>query len=172
MPKNPNKRRCEVEGCRAWAMRGESLCASHMRSRAVRERPELILPLLRAVADVDEERPLEDVQIIDQELQKLFAARAYFEAWVKELRDVEPQRGLSPAQFLRAWNQTTTRVIQLLRARRDLGGSKDDEFGELMSSIFDELEGRLSLEAVQPNEDKPEGRESEPEDTAENGLVV
>ena len=76
---------------------------------------------------------------------------------------MEPQRGLSPAQFLSAWNQTTARVIQLLRARRDLGGSKDDEFGELMSSIFHELESKLSLQAAQPNEDAPEGSRPGPQ---------
>lgn len=27
--RNPDKRRCSVEGCRAWAMRGSELCAAH-----------------------------------------------------------------------------------------------------------------------------------------------
>ena len=29
MPKNPNKRKCEIVGCNAWAMRGSKLCAAH-----------------------------------------------------------------------------------------------------------------------------------------------
>lgn len=29
MPKNPDKKRCSVKGCRAWAMRGSDVCASH-----------------------------------------------------------------------------------------------------------------------------------------------
>jgi hypothetical protein len=29
MPRNPNKRRCAVPGCRAWAMRGSHVCGSH-----------------------------------------------------------------------------------------------------------------------------------------------
>ncbi len=29
MPRNPNKRPCAVSGCRAWAMRGRDVCASH-----------------------------------------------------------------------------------------------------------------------------------------------
>jgi len=29
MPRNPNKQPCVVPGCRAWAMRGQDLCASH-----------------------------------------------------------------------------------------------------------------------------------------------
>lgn len=33
MPRNPDKRLCAIPGCRAWAMRGRDVCASH-RSRA------------------------------------------------------------------------------------------------------------------------------------------
>ena len=29
MPRNPNKQPCAVSGCRAWAMRGQDVCASH-----------------------------------------------------------------------------------------------------------------------------------------------
>ncbi len=29
MPRNPDKRRCEVPGCRAWAMRGHTRCRAH-----------------------------------------------------------------------------------------------------------------------------------------------
>lgn len=29
MPKNPNKTRCQVPDCRAWAMRGHTRCRSH-----------------------------------------------------------------------------------------------------------------------------------------------
>ncbi len=29
MPRNPNKRACAYPGCRAWAMRGGTLCATH-----------------------------------------------------------------------------------------------------------------------------------------------
>ena len=29
MPRNPNKKRCEVNGCRAWAMRGHRRCRAH-----------------------------------------------------------------------------------------------------------------------------------------------
>jgi hypothetical protein len=29
VPRNPDKRRCQVPGCRAWAMRGHTLCRAH-----------------------------------------------------------------------------------------------------------------------------------------------
>ena len=32
MAVNPDKKRCSVEGCRAWAMRGSERCASHSRA--------------------------------------------------------------------------------------------------------------------------------------------
>jgi len=44
MARNPNKRPCAVPGCRAWAMRGRDVCASHRKpspdsSRGVRVAP-------------------------------------------------------------------------------------------------------------------------------------
>ena len=30
MPRNPRKTRCQMPGCRSWAMRGRSLCRSHL----------------------------------------------------------------------------------------------------------------------------------------------
>lgn len=36
MPRNASKRPCAVEGCRAWAMRGEEVCASHRRAMPAR----------------------------------------------------------------------------------------------------------------------------------------
>ena len=108
----------------------------------VQERSNLILPLLRAVAQGMEERPLDDLRLIDQELRNLFLARAFFIAWVEKLR-AEPSEkpGLGPGQFMHAWNDSTTCVVQLLRARRELGGDKEGEFGELIRSVYDALEG-------------------------------
>lgn len=34
MPVNPHKQRCAIAGCRAWAMRGETLCAGHLHRRS------------------------------------------------------------------------------------------------------------------------------------------
>ncbi|MDH7489721.1 MAG: hypothetical protein QHH80_09445 [Anaerolineae bacterium] len=36
MPRHANKRPCAVEGCRAWAMRGETVCAAHRRAARAR----------------------------------------------------------------------------------------------------------------------------------------
>ncbi len=38
MPKHPNKRKCEIAGCNAWAMRGSNLCAPHSETARVKRR--------------------------------------------------------------------------------------------------------------------------------------
>lgn len=89
-----------------------------------------------------------DLAIIDRELARLFAVRELFLSWVQELRqdasqsprDTGALRGLSPAQFMRAWSDSTGRVIQLLRARRDLGGARSDA---LLDAVYAELEALL-----------------------------
>ena len=92
--------------------------------------------------------PESDLAIIDRELARLFAVRELFLTWVQELRqdgaqspgDAAAPRGLSPAQFMRAWSDSTGRVIQLLRARRDLGGARSDA---LLDAVYAELEALL-----------------------------
>jgi hypothetical protein len=144
------KRPCAVAGCHAWTKHGESLCAPHLRSRAMQQGAALVLPLLRAVATPAPEAPLDDVQLIDEELRRLLTVRRFFVAWVEELRADPTQRGFGPAQFLRAWNDSTARVIALLRARRELGSSNEDELGALMENVLGELEERLSRGEGQP----------------------
>jgi len=40
MPRNPSKRPCAVPGCRAWAMRGETVCAAHRSAAPPHREPE------------------------------------------------------------------------------------------------------------------------------------
>jgi len=140
MAKNPEKRRCKMPACRGWAKRGHDLCAPHLRSRAMREHADLILPLLRAVGDAATDLPLGSLEVIDEELRNLFRARALFMSWIGNLSEREDQPRVNPTQFLRAWNDSTTRVIQLLRARRDLGGGEEREFGPLIDGVYDVIE--------------------------------
>ncbi|MHB0857309.1 MAG: hypothetical protein ACYC5M_07035 [Anaerolineae bacterium] len=86
-----------------------------------------------------------DLQRIDEELRLLLEARAYFEAWAKELRE-GGKGSLSPAQYMRAWNDSTTRVVQLLRARRALAVEDDEAqgpFGALIADVYDITDGLL-----------------------------
>ena len=55
MPRNPNKRPCTYAGCRAWAMRGGTLCAAHAGRVRVAKRPPQEIALLASRRDwVDE----------------------------------------------------------------------------------------------------------------------
>lgn len=180
MPRNPAKRRCVFPDCRAWARRGGSLCASHGRARALRQAGELVLPLFEAVAEAEPpaapagasarrawlagpptDRPPydpatlhDDLALIDEELRRLFEARAQFLAWVEQARQEDRGAQVTPSSFLRAWNDSSARVIQLLRARRELTGAARPE-DSLFNAVYDALEAMLPQEAV-PQEAVPQ----------------
>ncbi len=98
-------------------------------------------PLARAQCHAQEECACaDDLALINQELASLLAARETFRAWCERMAQ-EGGRGLNPAQFLRAWSDSTGRVIQLLKARRELGGV--GEADALLDAVYAELEAEL-----------------------------
>lgn len=154
MPANPHKKRCALPGCGAWAKRGETLCSSHLRSDAVRRHSREVLPLLRATTATSVPSPGPNrgtegsIEVIDRELEQLLEARRFFRCWVEEQRRREERgeppaeegpRALSPAQFMQAWNGSTTRVIQLVKARRDLLGAGANAADALIQEVLDEV---------------------------------
>jgi len=62
-------------------------------------------------------------QVLDREICALQKARAAFIRWVDGLIEGEGLDGANPTQFLRAWNDSTRRLMQLLEARRRLAES-------------------------------------------------
>ena len=92
--------------------------------------------LARALAEDDDSR------VIEQELVDLLQARRYFCDWIAELRREGDSRSTSPAQYLRAWNDSTARVIQLLRARKQL---QPTDAG--LDTLFDQVLKELDEEA-------------------------
>ncbi len=143
MPRNLDKRRCEVEGCRAWAMRGGTRCVAHV------ERPRSVRRPRARVQNVEPREgaptapwsaPPSIAELLDEELRKLLEVRALYE-WGQRADDAS--HAPSP-QFLRAWNDSVSRVVQLLRARRDLAEAQGGEFDELVRSVLDELSARLA----------------------------
>jgi hypothetical protein len=147
MPRNAAKVHCQIPGCKAWARRGATVCGPHLRARALRADSEQILPLLRAVRAAAQRRgPLDDLQVIDEELRGLFVARDLFMSWVDEVRCAGETKTLGPAQFLRAWNDSTARVVQLLRARRELTDNRDDEFSPLVQVVYNHVDDILDAE--------------------------
>ncbi|NLG50093.1 MAG: hypothetical protein GX552_08300 [Chloroflexi bacterium] len=170
MSKNPQKSRCRVEGCRAWAMRGKEYCSAHRYADARARRRSTqpagrqppvsqgerepastdqvsaveALQRLRALIERLAREPLEDVAVLDQELRNLFAVRALFLRWLEPGQNQEPE-GVDAAQFLRTWNDSSTRVMQLLRTRRQLVGSQEGEWGPFMQDVFDGMEERVPI---------------------------
>ncbi|MCD6519904.1 MAG: hypothetical protein J7M05_08285 [Anaerolineae bacterium] len=153
MPKNPQKKRCQVPGCRAWAQHGYDFCSAHLRSRALRHYGQLILPLLRAAAQRTQELP-DDLELIEQELQQLMEARTFFLEWVKALSQMEEKPTMDPARFLRAWNDSTARVIQLLRARREFSSGGESALVQALEEAAEEV---LAQEGGEPRGALPAG---------------
>jgi len=186
MPANPNKRRCAIPGCRAWAKRGEMLCASHLRSEALRKHSHEVLPLLRAVSEPPARAPGQGtsaesaVEVIDRELEQLLEARRFFRSWVEDQRQREEHgdspgeqgpRALSPAQFMQAWNGSTMRVIQLVKARREVLGEAAGAADALIQDVLDEVAKRLPgelpgeappVEGSASDESRPGGEHGDP----------
>lgn len=133
MARNPNKQTCARPGCRCWAMRGRRYCAAH------RNMEQQTTPPAEETATEDQlPETGEDRQVIETELRELLQARERFRHWVEEIREGN-QPGVTPAEFLRAWNDSTSRVVQLLRARRDLAGGKAGVYDALVEEVLDEL---------------------------------
>jgi len=149
MSANPRKRHCLVDAYGTWTSHGP------------------LVPLLLAL-EARHDGPRDDVEVINEELEKLREGRAYFQQWVNEFRQQVPadRRGLSPWAFLRAWNDSTYRILQLLRERRALIGEEGGEFDGLIKSVYEELEETLALGHLEaesgpgPEESEGEARET------------
>jgi hypothetical protein len=138
MPRNTSKRRCRVPGCRAWAQRGHDLCASHHAEGLMPQQGNPIFPLLQNVSE-RASRPTppgldEDQALIYEELRELNQARTVMLSWISP--GDEKEQAVSPAQFLRAWSDSTARALQLLRARRALAERRPgQELAELDKAL-------------------------------------
>jgi len=205
MPRNPHKRPCQMPGCKAWAVHGGALCASHQGSRAIGREANLVLPLLRLAAGGSEAiapspaaqqatsacgdvQPTQadaratdtpqtpdatasataasaaDLALIEEELRQLLAARALFMEWLQSLRaGQDPEHPVvTPTQFIRAWSDTSTRVVQLLRARAELRGDQSGALDALLAGVYQELEG--VLDAASPAATGKEGGDGQDRD--------
>lgn len=120
--------------------------------RVARASLQCAAPLSRALCSTREQTArAADLEIIEEELARLLAARELFMAWVQRAIHQEGHANFHPAQFLRAWSESTGRMIQLLKARRELGGNSAAD--ALLDAVYAELEAEL-LRAGEP--DAPE----------------
>ena len=133
MPRNPNKRRCQMPTCRSWARHGSPYCASHQPKPGVPPAP----------PPEAEPAALDDLSLLEAELLRLLEARAEFQAWVREQRAEGVE--VNPQMVLKAIGDSSARMVQLIRARRELM-PRDDALDELVEAIWQELQAGRSQE--------------------------
>jgi len=159
MPARVWKRHCCAPGCKAWAMRGRQTCYAHRRREPLTETQQTIpaeashaAANLLAISQRELPPALDDLQVVEDELRQLRAARGVVAEWV----DVLCQRGWeggTPAQFLRAWSDSARQMVQLLRARRELGVQEAN--AALLDAAYDLIEenpGVAALKAAEPEQ--------------------
>ncbi|MBC7264961.1 MAG: hypothetical protein H5T64_11495 [Chloroflexi bacterium] len=132
-------RRCEVPGCRAWAMRGTSRCRSHtphlMEGRGTARRApaaEPILPYadLFTAAELDALAKATADESVDAEIALLrLAIRRVIERYGED----------DPARALELLRRGVDSLVRAIRARRDLTGKPDDGLTERLGAALDEL---------------------------------
>jgi len=131
MARNAEKRKCAVEGCKAWAMRGSDLCASH--SRAVKVgAPDGNTNALKHGAyskDLVKAEVL-TVPSIDDEISLLVARRNAVDQWL--MARMEAGEEVDVLRYLALLGQIGSRIARMLKARESLG-----EQGDLISQLFD-----------------------------------
>ncbi len=134
MPRNPDKRPCQMPTCRSWARRGSPYCASHQPKPGAAQAP----------APPSAPDALDDLSLLEAELLRLLEARAEFQAWVREQRAAGSD--ISPQMVLKALGDSSARMVQIIRARRELI-PRDDAMEELVESIWQELQAAQAEEA-------------------------
>lgn len=131
MPRNPNKQPCVVPGCRAWAIRGQDLCASHRASPSPSEgegegRGEGAIPPLTA----------------DYTLDDLAANAAHalncLQAWYRTRDDDDPRWVIA---YVRQLYNCLARLADLWKQRATLG---EGELAAALNGALEELQKGLS----------------------------
>ncbi|MBC7238060.1 MAG: hypothetical protein H5T69_19625, partial [Chloroflexi bacterium] len=94
------------------------------------------------IADLEKEGldPRQSLQLINNEIDDLRRARQIFLAWVDGLRNKLPTtapESISPAQFLRAWNDSSSRLARLIEARLRLSKQQGSVSGREAEAILD-----------------------------------
>lgn len=149
MALNPDKKKCAHPGCRAWAKRGQDLCASHSRSKSVGA-PEgnqnaikhgfySVAPSKSQGGNVE----IRTVPTLDDEIALLASRRDAVDRWMMARLDAgEPVEVL---KYLALIGQIGSRIARMLKTRDTLGGSGDIIEG-LFSEVLDLLDDRIEVE--------------------------
>lgn len=128
MPRNPNKRPCAVEGCRAWAMRGETVCAAHRKAAAARREAEVLVQVKPLTADYTLDDLAAHAALALNRLQAWYEARA---------TDDEPRWMLA---YIRQLYGCLARLTELWKERASLG---EGELEAALNGALAELQGAM-----------------------------
>jgi hypothetical protein len=128
MSRNPNKRQCAVSGCRAWAMQGQAVCASHRDltpqppSLVGKGEPELPSPLRGGAGEDVKVPPLTaDYTLDDLAVHAALALNRLQEWYAAHAGDDDPRVVLAYVQQL---YHCLARLADLWKQRASMGESE------------------------------------------------
>jgi hypothetical protein len=136
MPRNPNKRSCAYPACRAWAMRGGTLCAAHAGRVRVAKRPP------QEIAAAPAPRPQEmRVPTLDEEIALLASRRDWVDEMLQERikgPECEPKEAL---RYLAVLTQVGKSLATMLVQRAATSGAGElERFFEAVARRVEELQ--------------------------------
>lgn len=132
MARNPNKRPCAVAGCRAWAVRGEAMCAAHRKAASARGEAEGAV----------QARPLTADYTLDDLAAHAALALNRLQAWYEaHATDDEPRWMLA---YIRQLYGCLARLTELWKERAALG---DGELEAALNGALAELQRELASES-------------------------
>lgn len=136
MPRNPDKRRCARESCRAWAMHDSLYCRAHRPEESASGGP--LWGIYAAALTPEERRLFEqagDPLDLEPEIRLLrVMSRRLFMAIGREEVDQEKLRKLASVLY-----QGFARLAQLLRTRRAVSGAAGDGLAGALAQALDEI---------------------------------
>jgi len=143
MARNPDKKRCAHPGCRAWAKRGQTLCASHSRSVKVGAPRGNTNAVKHGFYGVGGSVEIRDVPTLDDEIALLASRRDAVDRWMMARLAADDE--VDVLKYLALIGQIGSRIARMLKTRDALGGSGDVIEG-LFSEVLDLLDDRIEAE--------------------------
>jgi len=137
MPRNSAKQRCAYPGCRAWAMRGSTLCAAHAgRTR----RPELLGGVAAAAQAASEEMR---ITTLEEEIALLASRRDMVDRLLKERVSGEECDTAEALRYLTVLAQVGKSLAGMLVQRAATSGADElERFFEAVARRVHELQPR------------------------------
>ena len=143
MARNPDKKRCAHPECRAWAKKGQDLCASHSRSVTVGAPKRNKNAVKHGFYGVGGSVEIRTVPTLDDEIALLASRRDAIDRWM--MTSLEAGDEVDVLKYLALIGQIGSRIARMLKTRDALGGSGDAIEG-LFSEALDLLSERIEAE--------------------------